>query len=275
VKTVTDIDQAVPPPSWPDARVAFVAEGERDHSDCALRGFAVWVIGTGAITTGLAGSALPLAPVTRGEPSAQPWESSHSNRAREDFERNYPSDPEGAVSGLLAQVARWEGAAAFGVSPVQAAAVLLSHLPGSAYGRQNLLVAALKRSASPCDILRAALTVSHTPSGPDVLQATAGLLEHYAQGAWGALEWLVSSGLPECRYFVRQIAGCDGVPEARRVEALTRLAGNPDPETRWEVAEALDSGLLTDPTPVWQALAAAPEESTRNLAADRLGTFSG
>jgi hypothetical protein len=191
----------------------------------------------------------------------------------EGFESAYPSDPEGAVPRLLEEVTRWGGAAAFGVSPVQAAAILLSHLPGAASGRQNLLVGALKRSASPRDIVQAALTVSPTPSGRDVLRATAGLLEHYAGDAWPALEWLVSSGWSESRYFVCQVAACKGVDESRRAEALARLARSSDPDTRWAVAEALESGPLTDPTPVWRALAAAPEEGIRSLAADRVGPF--
>ncbi|MCI0464132.1 MAG: hypothetical protein L0Z62_44935 [Gemmataceae bacterium] len=186
--------------------------------------------------------------------------SPYSDKAREDFERHYPSDPEGAVSRLLGQVWRWEAAATFGLSPVEAAAILLAHLPGASYGRQNLLVDALKRSIGPRAIVQGALTLSHTSSGPDVLQATAGLLEHFASDAWPTLERLASLDRPECRYFVQQIATCAGVAEAKRVHALARLAQNPDPDTRQEVAETLESGFLIDPVPVWSALENSQEE---------------
>ncbi len=213
------------------------------------------------------------APPADGPPLPQQGAPSYSDLVKEAFEKAYPSDPEGAVSRLLEEVARWGGAAAFGVSPVQAAAILLRHLPGAAPGRQNLLVGALKRFASAQDIVQAALTVGDAPAAPDVLQATAGLLEHYASDAWPALEWLVSSGRPERRYFVWQIAACKGVDEARRAEALARLARSSDPDTRWAITEALESGPLSDPTLVWRALVAAPEEAIRSLAADRLELF--
>jgi hypothetical protein len=252
----------------------FLPEDEKDRSDGARGGFTAWALGADAVAIGLSGTATPLTTAGVEQPSVQQWADIDFSQARDVFERDYPSGPEGAVAGLLWHVTRWEGAATFGVSPVQAAAVLLSQLPRAAYGRQNLLLDALKRFASPRDIVQGALTVSQTPSGPDVLQAAAGLLEHYASDAWSALEWLASLDRPECRYFVRQIAGCEGVDEPRRARALARLAQNPDSDTRWEVAETLESGLLANPSSVWRTLASAPEEGIHNLAADRLGALT-
>jgi hypothetical protein len=199
----------------------------------------------------------------------QERQSQDSDKAIREFERKYLLDPENALARLRKQIDKWNAAATSGVSPVQAAAVLLSHLPGASYGRQNLLVDTLKRSVVCRDIVRGALSISASPSGPEVLRATAGLLEHYGKDAWPTLQELASNGSPECRYFVWQIAGCDGIAESARIEALARLAQNPDPHTRAEIAEALESGLVIDAEPVWQALAASA-----NLAIHESGAFA-
>jgi hypothetical protein len=177
-----------------------------------------------------------------------------TDKAIVQFESDYPSDPEGAVIRLRRQIDIWNAAPTSGISPAQAAAVLLSHLPGASYGRQNLLTGTLMGSVVPRGIVQGALSVPDSVSRPDILRAAAGLLEHYRADAWTALRELVESNRPECRYFVWQIAGCEGVAETTRIEALIRLAKNSDPGTRSELAEALDSGLLTDPGPVWEAL---------------------
>jgi hypothetical protein len=216
-------------------------------------------------------SRLPVFPETTATsrlPGREPISAKHreapdSHKAKKDFERNYPSDPDGAVWTLLGRLCRWEGATALEISPVQAAAILLSHLPGASYGRQNLLVDALKHSVGPHAIVQGALTVSYTPSGPDILQAAAGLLEHFASDAWPTLERLAASDRPECRYFVRQTAACDGIAESLRIQALARLALNPDPDTRREVAEALESGFVNESAAVWGALAVAQQENIR------------
>jgi len=254
------LDSNTAPPTWPlILRGICVHEGEQNRSDRSSRipvfKTIVWI---GARTTEFPETALSSA-IRSGPMSDPDRESCESDKVVENFERRYAFDPEGAVSRLLRQVTSWEGGTTLGVSPVQVAAILMSHLPGAAYGRQNLLVDALKRFASPRAIVQGALTVSHTPSGPDVLEAAAGLLEHYASDAWPTLEQLAFSDRPECRYFVRQIATCEGISEYLRIQALARLALNPDPDTRREVAEALESGFLHDPAPVWQALASARE----------------
>jgi hypothetical protein len=72
-------------------------------------------------------------------------ETYESTRAKDLFERDYPRQPDKAVAGLLGQITRAEGSTA-GISPVQAASILLSHLPRASYGRQNLLLDALRAS---------------------------------------------------------------------------------------------------------------------------------
>jgi hypothetical protein len=190
-----------------------------------------------------------------------------ADKAIEEFERNYPSDPEGAVARLRRQIAKWNASPTSGISPAQAAAVLLCHLPGASYGRQNLLTSTLMSSVVPRGIVQGALSVPDSASRPDILRAAAGLLEHYGADAWTALRELVDSNWPECRYFVWQIAGCEGVAETTRTEALVRLAKNSDPRTRSELAEALDSGLLADTALVWEALEASESPDISKLEA--------
>jgi len=260
--------------------------GEADRSICtdlgrpsrlyqALKGVAsksfIWCVG--AATTGSRDLTEPMLDQHLAATTEQEEEAQYADQAKEDFNLQYRSDPEAAVAKLLQQVLRWESATAFAVSPAQAASILLPHLPGGSYGRQNLLVDALKRCVGPDAIIQSALALSRGPCDSDILQAAAGLLEHYASDAWPALDQLASSGRPESRYFVRQIAECEGIADCLRVAALASLAKNPDPDTRYEVADVLQSDSLHgDLTPAWQALATAPEESIRTLATERLET---
>jgi hypothetical protein len=188
-------------------------------------------------------------------PFSHAGEVAYSQGAIRDFEEDYPSDPDRAISRLVEQLAHWEAGAAFAVSPVEVAVLLLKHLPKASYGRQNLLIAALTASVCSLDVVKASVMLSSTSPGPEILKATAGLLEHYGKAAWSALQWLVSNDRWECRYFIQQIAACDGVSENIRLKAIARLAYNPDPETRSEVADLLESDSLSDPTPVRRALA--------------------
>jgi hypothetical protein len=260
-----------PPSQWS----TYVPEGERSRSDqgSSVPGFRFISECDASGTTRFSESAPTSWLPGNDTICEQPRKSPCADTAREEFERQYPYKPERAISRVLKQVARWESEPTTNVvSPIEAAAILLAHLPRASYGRQNLLVDALLCSIGPRAIVQGALAASET-SGPDVLRAAAGLLEHYASDAWPTLERLASSNRRECRYFVRQTAVCEGISEALRVQAMTHLARNSDSDTRSEVVEALESGLLTDAAPVWRVLATAPEESIRSLAASRLEAF--
>jgi hypothetical protein len=179
------------------------------------------------------------------------------------FSKTYSKDPQGTIDLLIQQVSR-------GSSRQAATEVILPYLARAGYGRQNMLIAALQAFASPSELIRAALAVNQVRPDREMLQATAGLLEHYGSKAWQALVDLARSGRSECRFFTRQIAECDDIPVEQRRDAITALAANPDLDTRWEVVELLDGGWLSDPNPVWQVLRDDPDERIKTIARARL-----
>jgi hypothetical protein len=64
------------------------------------------------------------------------------------------------------------------------------------------------------------------------LSLAADLLSEMGDEGWKALRELCDTSRPECAYFVDAIAASRGVRRADRVDALRRLASNPDPEVR-------------------------------------------
>jgi hypothetical protein len=185
------------------------------------------------------------------------------------FSRAFDNDPEQAIETLVDSVLT-EGASTLGLSSAQAASLLLPVLPSRSPGMQNLVIAALKKIATPEELIQGAAIANRRTKNVRMLQETAGLLEHYGAGAWKALDSLARSGLPECQFFVQAILGCEGVPEQSRIEAARHLATNPDTETRWAVVDALEGGALTDPRSVWDTLAKDSHLGIRKVASECL-----
>jgi hypothetical protein len=200
---------------------------------------------------------------TEGRAAAHSLEADETAALREQFSRRFSTDPEGAIGWLKKQVSE-------GISQQPVPEVLLPYLANAGYGRQNLLISALQSIARPHELIQAALAVNQRTADREMLLATAGLLEHYGSAAWPALTELARSRRPECRYFVRQIADCDGIPDEQRQQALATLATTPDLDTRWEIIELLDGGWLSNPDPVWQVLRDDPDDRIKDIARDRL-----
>ena len=183
---------------------------------------------------------------------------------REQFSKAFSEDPEGAVNYLRQQV--------FGGSSPQAAAeVLLPYTVKASYAQKNLVCPALLELATPDDLINAAFAGYGRNADTRLLQSAASLMEHYdAKVAWPALDRLVRSGRPECRYFVGTIIHWPGVPEEQKREAMTALAGHPNAGTRQELLDETDRVSASDAVLVWRLLAHDPDSNIRTVAGERL-----
>jgi hypothetical protein len=178
----------------------------------------------------------------------------------DDFPAAFRTDPEGAVERLVQQV---DGQLGGGLA---AAKVLLPYLIRASYAQQNLFLDAVLRTSSPEEVLRAALTLCQGTAGEVVLEAAAGVLEHYGERSWPVLARLAATRDPRCRHFVRAIGYVPTADPQAKIDALVSLAKNPDLDTRW-----LASAVAEDVSPeaaaaVWRALCTDPDEQLRTTA---------
>lgn len=102
------------------------------------------------------------------------------------------------------------------------------------------------------------------------LLAASALFEKYGKQAWPILESLVSTGRPECEYFVFAVACLNDVAPDKRVRALTTLARSTDLDTRLRVVEALEYADAKLASPVWRVLSDDPDHEIRQCAAEHL-----
>jgi len=180
------------------------------------------------------------------------------------FAQDFTKSPLEAVASLV------QNTLERAVSAGEAIAILLPYLVKSSYAQQNLVIQALDQIASPEEILNAALALYDQTQDPRLLATADQLLGNRGAASWPALKSLCGSGSAQCRYFVSTIAELEGISEVERRDALTKLARNPDLDTRREVLPFLDGGVLSDPLPVWQVFAGDPDEDIATLAADRI-----
>lgn len=186
---------------------------------------------------------------------------------RDHFASAFQIDPEGAVEWFVEEVERQPGGG------LAAARVFLPYLVGASYAQQNLFLDAVLQTCAPDDVLRAAMLLAEGSAGEAILEAAAGILEHFGERSWPALANLAARSDPRCRHFVRAVGYIPTADPQARIEVLVALAKNPDLDTRWLAAAVAEDVSPEAAAIVWRTLSADPDEELRATAQARVASL--
>jgi hypothetical protein len=124
---------------------------------------------------------------------------------------------------------------------------------------QRICADALLTFADPREIHSVGLSQYRLNGYEGRLLLVDSLLRRFGVTAWSVLERFAESGKPECEFFVYTIASMDGVPRQKRLDALAKLALNPDAGTREKVFEMLQEIPLEAASEALRILASTGE----------------